>query len=292
MNRSVLVCAFFILSVTSARAWQTDVELRSEIFNDNDASHSLAIEEVAHYKNTSTRFGLGASQNFLHESGSSRKYYGGLLEGYHKEGQFDLSGQIRFIERNGKGEWPAKLAASQQIGRLRIEGDIEQAPLDSVKAFDARIDFLAAGLSADYSLSRALSLNAGYWYRWSSDNNERQLVVGRATYSYNDNFHLQYRYRGIRNQEQVSEYYSPENFDQHALLFGYFDSFIDRIRLKAWIGPVIQNDGFERSLGMFEDVSLFCRINDHWSLTARVEADQVGNGYEYIYSTLSAVYDF
>lgn len=292
MNRSVLIFTFLILSVTSAGAWQNGIEVRSEIFNDNDASHSLVLEEVAHRKNESTRFGLGASQTFLREDGDGRESYGGLAEAYHQQKNFDFSGQIKFLDREGKGVWPAKLAASQQLGRLRLEEGVEHAPIDSVKAFDAQIDFWDAGLSADYKLSPDLSLSAGYWHRWTSDNNERNLVIGRATYSYNDNFHLQYRFRGIRHQEQFREYFSPEDFTQHVLLFGYFGSFSNRIRLKAWIGPAFQDDGFESSLGLLEDVRIFYRVNDHWSLTARAEADQVGNGYEYIYSTLSVIYDF
>lgn len=90
----------------------------------------------------------------------------------------------------------------------------------------------------------------------------------------------------------MPQYFSPELFDQHALLLGYADSFFDKLRVKLWVGPMYQDDGFSSSIGVREDLRITWRMDDHWLLAARAEANQVGSGYQYLYCTIGITYDF
>lgn len=290
----IAALVFFLIPVmaVSSYAWQHDIEARTEIFVDNDESHSYAFDQVLHFKSDASKFGLGTTQTLIDETGRTRSFYGGLIEGYKKFGSIDVSGKLKLLKWDGKFRTPLSLVSSQTLGRFRFEENLEYGTIDSVKAFDAHIDFKSAGGAVDYSILDSLTITGGYWRRWSSDDNERSLYLGRVIYDINDTLHAQYRYRGVRNDERVPEYYSPETFDQHAMLFGYFGAFSGKLRLKIWAGPVFQDDGFESGFGALEDVRLVYKITDVWSLDGRVEANQVGSGYQYIYSTLSISYDF
>jgi len=275
-----------------SHAWQHDLEARSEIFNDNEATNSYTFDQVYHWKDKTTKLGLGATQTLITESGKSRLLEGGLLEGYQKLEHADFTGKLKLLSWNGRLETPLSLASSQTLGTLRLEENVDHGTIDSVKAYDARIDYWSAGGALDWNPLQKLTITGGYWHRWSSDNNDRDLYVGRATYSFTDNFLVQYSYRGIRNDRRVPQYFSPQLFDQHALLLGYADSYFDRLRVKLWVGPMTQDDGFTTSIGAREDLRITWRIDEHWSLAARAEANQVASGYRYLYSTLGISYDF
>lgn len=292
MRIAALVLLIIPLMSACSYAWQHNIEARTEIFMDNDESRSYAFDQVFHFKDETSKFGLGATQTLIDETGRTRSYCGGLIEGYRKFGNIDVAGKMKLVNWDGRFRAPLSLDSSQSLGRFRFEENFEYGTIDSVKAFDAHIVFTSAGGTVDYSILDGLTITGGYWHRWSSDENSRSLYLGRLAQDFNDTFHVQYRYRGIRNKEKVPEYYSPETFDQHAVLFGYFDSFFDRIRLRIWAGPVFQDDGFESDIGMLEDVRVICKITDAWSLEGRIEADQVGSGYQYIYSALTASCDF
>lgn len=290
----IAALVLLIISLMSACSYagQYDIEARTEIFVDNDESRSYTFDQVFHFKDETSKIGLGATQTLIDETGRTRSYCGGLIEGYKNFGAVDVAGKMKLVSWNGRFRAPLSLYSSQSLGRFRFEENFEYGTIDSVKAFDAHIDFTSAGGSVDYSILDALTITGGYWHRWSSDENSRSLYLGRLIYDFNDTCHVQYRYRCIRNKEKVPEYYSPETFDQHTVLFGYFDSFFDRIRLRAWVGPVFQDDGFESDIGMLEDVRVICKITEAWALEGRIEANQVGSGYQYIYSTLAVSYDF
>ncbi len=293
MRPIALVTALILTTPPCAYAWQQhDVEVRSEIFNDNDGTHSLGFDQVFHWKDKTTKVGAGATQTVIDESGRGRVFAGGLVEGYKKLDNVDFTGQLKLLAWNGEFRTPVSLGSSQTVGPFHLEENIDHGTIDSVKAYDAQIDFWSAGGSLDWELVKNFTITGGYWHRWSSDDNSRDLYVGRAVYSFTDNFHAQYRYRGIRNNERVPEYYSPQHFDQHALLFGYADSFFDRLRLRIWAGPVSQYDGYTTHIGALEDLRVTWRIEDHWQIAARAEANQVGSGYQYIYSTIGITYDF
>lgn len=85
---------------------------------------------------------------------------------------------------------------------------------------------------------------------------------------------------------------STRFFEQHALVVGYADSFFDRLVLKLWVGTVCQNDGFEASIGVLGEIRITGRIDKQWLIAARVEANHVGSGYQYLYATISTIYDF
>jgi len=290
----IAALALLLVSVSSvpSYAWQHDIEARTEIFVDNDESRSYAFDQVFHVKDGTTELGLGATQTLIDETGRSRSYYGALLEGYRKFGGVDVSGKLKLVNWDGRFRAPLSLASSQSLSRFRFEENFEYGTIDSVKAFDDHIDFKSAGGAVDYSLLDNLTITGGYWHRWSSDDNRRALYLGRLVYDITDTCHVQYRYRGTRNKERVLQYFSPEIFDQHALLFGYFDSFFGRLRLKIWAGPLFQDDGFESDFGALEDIRASYKMTDAWSLEGRIEANQVGSGYQYVYSTLSISYDF
>jgi hypothetical protein len=288
----VMLATLLLILPPCVHAWQHDLEVRSELFNDSDGTHSLDLDQVFHWKNKTVKIGLGATQTIIQESGGSRTFAGGVLEGYKKLDNVDFTGQLKLLEWNGKFKSPLSLASSQTLGAFRLEENIDYGIINSLKAYDAGIDYWSAGGSLDWEAFRNVTLTGGYWRRWSSDNNHRELYVGRAVYSFSDNFHAQYRYRGIRNSERVAEYYSPRSFDQHALLAGYSDSYFDRLKLKLWIGPISQNDGQTVSIGVLEDIRITWRLNEHWLLAFRTEANQAGSGYRYIYSTLGISYDF
>jgi hypothetical protein len=293
MRLIALLSALMLIIPPCSYAWQQhDLEIRSEIFNDNDGTHSLAFDQVFHWKDKTTKLGLGATQTVIEDAGGSRVLAGGLLEGYKKLDKADFTGQLKLLDWNGGFKTPLSFGSSQTLGPFRLEESIDHGTIDSVKAYDASIDYWAAGGSLDWEPVKNFTITGGYWSRWSSDGNNRELYVGRAVYSFTDNFHAQYRYRGIRNRERVPEYFSPQFFDQHALLVGYADSFFDRLRLKLWVGPVSQDDGFTTNIGALEDFRINWRIDDHWSIAARAEADQVGSGYQYVYSTIGITYDF
>jgi len=289
---ALLAALMLIIPPCSYALQQHDLEIRTEIFNDNDETHSLTFDQVFHWKDKTTKVGLGATETIIDESGRSRFYGGGLLEGYKKLDNVDFTGQLKLVSWNGEFKTPLSLASSQVLKPFRLEESVDYGTIDSVKGYDAKIDYWSVGGSLDLDVLKNFTITGGYWHRWSSDSNDRDLFIGRAVYSFTDNFHTQYRYRGIRNKEQVPEYYSPERFDQHALLFGYFDSFFDRLKLKLWVGPVYQDDGFTSSVGALEDIRITWRIDDRWTLAARAEANQVGSGYQYIYSTIGITYDF
>ena len=293
MRLIALLPALMLIIPPCSYAWQQhDLEVRSEIFNDNDGTRSLSFDQVFHWKDKTTKIGLGATQTVIEESGGSRVFAGGLLEGYKKLDTVDFTGKLKLLDWNGEFKTPLTFGSSQTLGPFRLEESIDHGTIDSVKAYDASIDYWFAGGSLDWQLVKNFTITGGYWYRWSSDSNNRDLYVGRAVFSFTDNFHAQYRYRGIRNRERVPEYYSPQFFDQHALLVGYADSFFDRLRLKLWVGPVSQDDGFTTSIGALEDIRITWRIDDRWLLAARAEANQVGSGYQYVYSTIGITYDF
>jgi hypothetical protein len=293
MRLIALLPALMLIIPPCSYAWpQHDLEVRSEIFNDNDGTRSFSFDQVFHWKDKTTKIGLGATQTVIEESGGSRVFAGGLLEGYKKLDIVDFTGKLKLLDWNGEFKTPLSFGSSQTLGPFRLEESIDHGTIDSVKAYDASIDYWFAGGSLDWQLVKNFTITGGYWYRWSSDNNNRDLYVGRAVFSFTDNFHAQYRYRGIRNRERVPEYYSPQFFDQHALLVGYANSFFDRLRLKLWVGPVSQDDGFTTSIGALEDIRITWRIDDRWLLAARAEANQVGSGYQYVYSTIGITYDF
>jgi len=293
MKLIVLLLAFLLSISPCASAFQQhDLEVRAETFHDNDSTHSLVLDQVFHLKDKTTKVGLGATQTVINESGRSRFLAGGLMEGYKKLNNVDFTGQIKLLDWNGEFKTPVSLGSTQTIGPFRFEESIDHGTIDSLKAYDAKIDFWSIGGSIDWELLKKLTITGGYWHRWTSDSNRRNLFLGRAVYSFTDNFHTQYRYRGIRNDEKVPEYYSPRRFEQHALLAGYADSFFDSLRLKVWIGPVSQYDGFTTKMGALEDVRVTWRIDDNWLISARVEANQVGSGYQYIYSNVGVIYDF
>ena len=289
---AALVLLLMPVMAVSSYAWQRDVEARTEIFVDNDGSHSYAFDQVLHFEGDDSKFGFGATQTLVDEAGKTRSFYGGLIEGYKKFGSIEVSGKLKILNWDEKFRTPLSLVSSQTLGRFRFEENLEYSTIDSVKAFDAHIDFKSAGGTVDYPILDSLTITGGYWWRWSSDDNERALYLGRIVYDINETLHAQYRYRGIRNEKRVPEYYSPEIFDQHVILFGIFGSFSGKLRLKIWAGPVYQDDGFDSEFGILEDVRLIYMITDMWSLHGRIEADQVGSGYQYIYSTLSISYDF
>ncbi|MCM0083889.1 hypothetical protein L4X63_20105 [Geomonas sp. Red32] len=293
MKATVLAAVIMLIVPPCAFAWQQhDLEMRTEMFNDNEGSHSFGFDEVFHWKDKESKIGLGATETLIHESGRSRVFSGGLLEGYQKVGVVDFTGKVKLIDWNGGVEAPATLGSSQALGKFRLEETVDHGTIDSVRAYDARIDYWSAGGSVDFTPVKDLTVTGGYWRRWSSDSNSRDLFVGRAAYSLTDNFLVQYRYRGMRNQTQVPEYYSPRTFDQHAIMAGYADSFFDRLSLKLWAGPVSQYDGFTTSYGALEDLKVSWKVDNHWLLSLQGEADQVGTGYQYIYSTLSITYGF
>lgn len=288
-----LLLALLLITPPCVSAFQqNDVEIRSETFNDNDSTHSLMLDQIFHWKDKTTKVGVGATQTVINESGRSRFFAGGLIEGYKKLNNVDFTGQLKLLDWNGELKTPISLGSTQTVGPFRFEESINHGTIDSVKAYDAKIDYWSGGGSVDWELLKNFTITGGYWHRWSSDSNGRDLYIGRAVYSFTDNFHTQYRYRGIRNNEQVPEYYSPQRFEQHALLAGYADSFFDSFRLKLWIGPVSQYDGFTTRIGALEDVRIIWRINDNWLIAARAEANQVGSGYQYIYSNIGVTYDF
>ncbi|GFE58060.1 hypothetical protein [Geobacter sp. AOG1] len=293
MRLTALLTALVLTMPPSAYAFeQHDLEIRSEIFNDNDGTHSLGLDQVFHWKDKTTKVGVGATETVINESGGSRFFAGGLFEGYKKLENVDFTGQLKLIKWNDEVKTPLSLASSQTLGPFRLEESVDHGTIDSVKAYDARIDFWSVGGSLDWELVKNFTITGGYWRRWSSDDNSRDLFVGRAVYSFTDNFHAQYRYRAIRNSERVPEYYSPQHFDQHAILVGYADSFFDRLRLRIWAGPISQYDKYTTHIGALEDVRITWRIDDHWLIAGRAEANQVGSGYQYIYSTLGFTYDF
>jgi hypothetical protein len=293
MRLIALLPALMLLNPPCSYALQQhDLELRTEIFNDNDGTHSLGFDQVFHWKNKTAKIGLGATQTVIEESGGSRIFAGGLLEGYKKLDNVDFTGKLKLLAWNDEFKTPLSLGSSQTLGPFRLEESINYDTIDSVKSYDAKIDYWSAGGSLDWELVKNFTITGGYWHRWSSDNNSRDLYVGRAVYSFTDNLLTQYRYRGIRNRERVPEYYSPQYFDQHALLVGYADSYFDRLKLKMWVGPVSQDDGFETNIGALENIRITWRFDDHWLIAALAEANQVGSGYNYIYSTIGITYDF
>lgn len=293
MRLIALIAALMLITPPCSYAWhQHDLEIRSETFNDNDGTHSFGFDQVFHWKDKTAKIGLGATQTVIEESGGSRVFAGGLLEGYKKLDKVDFTGKLKLLAWNDEFKTPLSFGSSQTLGPIRLEESIDHGTIDSVKAFDAKIDYWSAGGSLDVELMKNFTITGGYWHRWSSDSNSRDLYVGRAVYSFTDNFHAQYRYRGIRNRERVPEYYSPQYFDQHALLIGYADSFFDRLRLKLWVGPVTQDDGFTTNIGALENIRITWRLDDHWLIVANAEANQVGSGYQYVYSTIGISYDF
>lgn len=293
MRLILLLAALMLLTPPCSYAWQQhDLEVRSENFNDSDGTHSFVFDQAFHWKDKNAKIGFGATQTVIKESGASRFFAGGLLEGYKKLDNVDFTGKLKLLAWNDEFKTPLTLGSSQTLGPFRLEESIDYDTIDSVKAYDAKIDYWSAGGSLDWELVKNFTITCGYWHRWSSDNNSRELYVGRAIYSLTDNFHVQYRYRGIKNSERVQEYYSPKSFDQHALLFGYADSFFDKLRLKLWVGPVSQDDGFETNIGALENIRITWRFDDHWLIAAHAEANQVGSGYNYIYSTIGITYDF
>ena len=292
--KPIALLALFTLALPAcAQAWQQhDLEARTELFNDNDGTNSFSFDQVYHWKDKGSRIGLGATQTVITESGGSRVFEGGLLEGYHKLDKVDFTGKLKLLTWNGEFEAPLSLGSSQTLGAFRLEESVDHGTMDSVRAYDARIDYWSVGGSLDWSPRKDLTFTGGYWRRWSSDSNSRDQYVGRVSYSWSDNFLAQYQYRGIRNAERVPQYYSPLFFDQHALLLGYADSFFDTVRLKLLAGPVSQNDGFTTRIGALEDLRVTWRIDDHWMIALRAEANQVGSGYRYVYSTIGVTYDF
>ena len=293
MKLTTLLAMLMLIVPAGAHGWQQhDLEVRSEIFNDNEASNSFTFDQVFHWKDRTTKVGLGATQTVIRESGESRFFAGGVLEGYKKLENADFTAKLKLLSWNGELETPLSLGSSQTLGKFRLEESIDHGTIDSVKAYDARIDFWSAGGSLDWSPVQQFTITGGYWHRWSSDHNSRDLYVGRATYSFSDNYHIQYHYRGSRSEQRVPQYFSPELFDQHALLLGYADSFFDKLRVKLWVGPMYQDDGFSTSIGVREDLRITWRMEDHWLLAARAEANQVGSGYQYLYCTIGITYDF
>lgn len=286
MKRLTLL-TIMLLAVSVAHAWQHDLEVRSEVFSDNDGTHSFGFDELVHWKDDATRFGLGATQTFINDSEGNRDYVGGILEGYRRQGIADFTARLRLVDWNDEFKSPVSLASSQQLGRFRLEESVDYGFVDSVAAYDAEIDFWTVGGEIDVQALDNLTFNAGYWRRWTSDDNERDSYLGRAIFDFNDRFHLQYRYRGFRNDVTVTQYYSPRRFDQHALLVGYFDSFFDRLRVKLWVGPVVQNEGDGSDFGMLENAQAVWKISDTWSMNARIEANQVGSGYQYVYGAFA-----
>ncbi|HJV35444.1 hypothetical protein, partial [Geomonas sp.] len=204
----------------------------------------------------------------------------------------DFTGQLKMLYWNRQFKTPLSLASSQTLGAFHLEEGVDYGTIDSVKAYDQKIDFWSVGGAVDWNALKQLTITGGYWHYWASDGNHRDKVVARASYSITDNFLLQYRYKGIWNAKQVPQYFSPEVFNQHAFLLGYADSFWDSVRVKLMAGPVWQDDGFQKSTGALEDVRVTWRFLELWSLTAHLEADQVGSGYQYLYSTLALTRDF
>lgn len=293
MRLIALVLVLMLILPSCSYAWQQrDLEFRSELFNDNDGTHSSGFDQIYHWKDKTAKFGVGASETVIRESGGSRVFGGALLEGYRKQDNVDFTGKLKLMGWNGKFETPLSLGSSQTLGTFRLEEGIDHGTIDSVKAYDAGIDYWSVGGSLDWEPVKHFAITGGYWHRRSSDNNDRDLYTGRAVYSFTDNLHAQYRYRGIRNRENLPEYFSPKRFDQHALLAGYADSFFDNLRLKLWIGPLSQNDGFTTHIGALEDLRITWRIDDHWLLAVNTEANQVGSGYQYLYSTIGVTYDY
>ena len=86
MMRPIVLWAALMLIIPpcSYALQQHDLEVRTEIFNDNDGTHSLTFDQVFHWKDKTTKVGLGATQTVIDESGGNRFYGGGLLEGYKK----------------------------------------------------------------------------------------------------------------------------------------------------------------------------------------------------------------
>ena len=66
----------------------------------------------------------------------------------------------------------------------------------------------------------------------------------------------------------------------------------DKLKLKLWAGPVSQDDGFTTSIGALENIRITWRLDDHWLIVGHAEANQVGSGYQYVYSTVGITYDF
>jgi hypothetical protein len=294
MKRLIIVLLFFFKIITPDNLWalQNELELKSETFNDNDGSSSLVLDQLLHWKDKSLKIGLGATQTIIKDSDSQRSFNGGELEGYKTFGSLDFTGKIKLLRWNDTLKTPMNLASSQQFDHFRFEENFEFGTIDSIKGYDAHIDFKSIGGSIDYLPVKNFSVTGGYLIYHISDDNVRRQILLQCVYDLNDSSHFRYRFKDVHNKERVREYFSPEIFDQHALLFGYFKTFFDEIRFKFWTGPILQDDRYEKQFGVLEDIRAVWRINNMWEMNVRLEANQIRSGYRYVYSTMSVMYNF
>ena len=129
MRPIALVTALILTTPPCAYAWQQhDVEVRSEIFNDNDGTHSLGFDQVFHWKDKTTKVGAGATQTVIDESGRGRVFAGGLVEGYKKLDNVDFTGQLKLLAWNGEFRTPVSLGSSQTVGPFHLEENIDARP--------------------------------------------------------------------------------------------------------------------------------------------------------------------
>lgn len=68
MKITALLPLLLLIIPSSSYAWQHNLEVRSEFFNDNDGTHSMSFDQVFHWKDKTEKIGLGTTQTIIEES--------------------------------------------------------------------------------------------------------------------------------------------------------------------------------------------------------------------------------
>ncbi|MFA5031292.1 MAG: hypothetical protein WC495_06945 [Patescibacteria group bacterium] len=267
-----------------------DLEIKTLLFNDDEYSQSINLYQIWHWGNAINKIGLGATQTFIIENDNNRSFYGGLVEFKTKSKNTELFGQVNFLRWNKKLKIPFNISFAQMIGKFRFEETLDYDTINSVKSYDAQLDFIAASFTLDYYIFKNLTLINSYWYRRVSDKNDAYRYLGRVILDFNKHYHLQYSYRNFRNDYKTINYFSPENFTQHILALGYYGVSKDKFKIKIWAGPIFQDDSYETSWGIIERIYSVWTIGEKWSLEGKIEANQIKSGYQYTQFLLSIIY--
>lgn len=225
-------------------------------------------------KNT---FGLEQTSFIAHDHGLTYKYNTGLFLKSFDSKLWDIDWKLKagagilntIIYSNSNFQPIYKFNLSAKINaKSNLEFNAERIPQMNVNTqgditFDSITNNIIDSytLTGDYQLTDDLSLVGGVFMNNISDGNSKNGVILKEIYNINDNFLIQARHRFYWYGDFSGQYFSPDQYQQHWLMFTYIRPFwSDNAILKLSAGPGITKINEKSDMTRIYEVSIKANV--------------------------------
>jgi hypothetical protein len=242
-SKRIGIIIIFLFSSSLVFSQNNKIEIGSSLINDTDKN--LVSKSWLGYQRETDLFSWGTRIGNVLISDKNNKNYLNYT-GLNLSSKINKTFSINLSSEQYLSEWKPflydGLIKVDPIEKIHLELLFSRGLIETQKALRERFSVYSNGITADYEIiDKKLILVGGYINQQFTDDNNRDVYIGKLAWVVNNWFVLSSTSKLMRAHNVSTYYFSPKKFDTHTLnVYKYMALFKDNILLKTEFGGGLQ----------------------------------------------------